>query len=83
MQVRFSTPVSFDTLHNGFVGDGVPAIPSNATNCGGGVFVSPTGELWERFDGRGTTEKSCVYYWPSVAMCPRAYAKAIEVPKVF
>jgi len=79
MKVEFKGPVVFSTLHRAFVGDGVPSIPENATKLVVSdhtvAYVNDRGEVWECFLGNGTSETSQTFYWPSLDMCPRAWAR--------
>ena len=85
MKIEFTKPVEFSTLSLAFSGEGVPAIPEDATRMRVGdyttAYVAVTGEAWERFNGSGTTEGSETYYWPALWMCPRAWAE--ETKKEF
>jgi hypothetical protein len=79
MQVSFTAPVTYSSATMSFTGVGIPSIPDNAEKRVVGrhtvVFISPTGECWEKFDGRGTTENSQTVYWVHITQCPRAWAK--------
>ena len=79
MKVEFEKPVTFSTLHRAFTGAGIPSIPADATRLEVGdhtiAYVSASGEAWECFAGNGTSQTSQTFYWPSLAMCPRAWAR--------
>ena len=79
MKVVFEKPVTFSTIHRAFTGAGVPLIPEDAVRLVVGehtvVYVSPRGEAWECFVGSSTSETSETFYWPTLAMCPRAWAQ--------
>jgi hypothetical protein len=83
MKVEFKKPVTFSTTHRAFVGDGIPSIPEDAYRLVVGantvVYVSPRGEAWECFIGNGTSQTSQTYYWPSLDMCPRAWARGTGI----
>ena len=80
MEVEFKKPVTFSTIHRAFTGEGVPLIPEDAVRLVVGahtvVYVAPGGEAWECFVGDGTSETSQTYYWPTLALCPRAWASS-------
>ncbi len=86
MKVEFKYPVEFSTIHRAFTGPGIPPIPEDAHRLVVGdhtiVYLSQTGEAWECFAGNGTTETSQTYYWPTLAMCPRAWASAGALPPI-
>jgi hypothetical protein len=78
MKVEFKKPVTFSVLHHAFIGDGIPPIPKDAdcfTVGNAVVYLSDTGEAWECFVGKGSSETSQTYYWPELGMCPRAWAQ--------
>lgn len=79
MKVEFTRPVAFSTLSFAFTGEGIPAIPADAmrraVSSHTTAYVAANGEAWEKFNGRGTTEASETYYWPTLAMCPRRWAQ--------
>ena len=81
MKVKFDEPVVFSTIDNAFYGGGIPPIPEDATRYAVSptttVYVSPRGEAWECFAGNGTSESSQTFYWPDVALCPRAWASKL------
>jgi hypothetical protein len=81
MKVEFKLPVNFSTIHRAFTGEGIPPIPADATRLVVGdhavAYIAPTGEAWECFIGGGTTQTSCTYYWPTLDMCPRAWARGL------
>ena len=82
MKVHFKKPVEFSTLTRAFTGEGIPAIPKNARRIKVSdrvvAYIGDTGEVWEFFDGRGASSTSETYYWPSLEMCPRTWAKAAK-----
>ena len=79
MKVKFEKPVIFSTIDASFTGDGIPPIPDNAYRIAVGVntvaYVGHTGEVWECYVGKGTSETSQTLYWPTIGMCPRAWAQ--------
>ena len=79
MKTEFTKPVTFSTNSRAFTGEGIPSIPTDATRLSVGdhttAYVAVTGEAWESFNGEGASEMSETYYWPSLDMCPRAWAK--------
>lgn len=79
MKVEFKDSVEFSTLHRAFVGDGIPPIPEDATTMLVGdrtvAYLGQTGEVWESFFGKGTTQSSQTFYWPDIGLCPRAWAQ--------
>ena len=80
MKVTFEQPVTFSTLDRAFTGAGIPVPPVDAVRLTVGdhvvAYISvTTGEVWECFLGKGTSETSQTYYWPSIDLCPRAWAK--------
>ena len=82
MIVEFERPVAFSTLSRAFSGEGIPPIPEKArrikVNDHTTAYIARSGEAWECFIGNGTTETSKTLYWPSLCMCPRAWAKAAK-----
>ncbi len=80
MKVKFEKPVAFSTIHRAFTGPGIPPIPEDATmlvvSSTTVAYVSQTGEVWECFAGNGTSSTSQTFYWPALALCPRAWASA-------
>ena len=78
MKVTFNYPVTFSTVDRAFTGAGIP-IPEDAVRLAVGdhvvAYLGVTGEAWECFLGNGTSETSETYYWPSLDLCPRAWAK--------
>ena len=82
MKVEFESPVAFSTLHRAFSGEGIPPIPANARRIKVSdhttAYVARSGEAWECFIGNGTTETSQTLYWPSLDMCPRAWAETVK-----
>ena len=79
MKIDFEKPVTFSTIHRAFSGDGIPPIPKDARRIAVSptttAYVNPiTGEAWECYVGSGTSETSKTFYWPSLALCPRAWA---------
>ena len=81
MKIEFTKPVSFSTISLAFAGEGIPPVPADAARIVVSntttAYVAVTGEAWECFNGRGTTETSETYYWPSLEICPRAWAKEL------
>jgi hypothetical protein len=81
MKVEFQSPVAFSTIHRAFTGEGIPPIPADATRLVVGAntvaYIGDTGEAWEEFLGHGTTQTSQTFYWPSLDMCPRAWARGV------
>ena len=81
MKITFEKPVSFSTLDNAFTGAGIPSIPEDAHRYAVGptttAYVSNTGEVWECFAGNGTSQTSQTFYWPALALCPRAWAQEL------
>ena len=79
MKVTFEYRVTFSTVDRAFTGAGIPPIPEDAKRLVVGshtvAYVSTNGEAWECFLGRGTSEMSKTYYWPSLSLCPRAWAQ--------
>ena len=79
MKVEFTKAVEFSINDYAFTGEGIPSIPEHATRIAVGghtvAYVAVTGEAWETFNGAGTTRKSQTYYWPSITLCPRAWAQ--------
>ena len=79
MEVEFKGPVVFSTLHRAFVGEGIPPIPADAVRrkVGTNTIAYVAGdEAWECFVGAGTSETSQTYYWPTLALCPRAWTRS-------
>ena len=78
MKVEFRLPVVFSTIDRAFTGAGIPPVPEDAAHrqvsATTVAFISPSGEAWEVFFGNGTAERSHTLYWPSLALCPRAWA---------
>ena len=78
MKIHFEKPVTFSNIHRAFMGDGIPPIPEDARRLAVSsntiAYVSSRGEAWECYLGNGTSEKSKTYYWPTLDMCPRAWA---------
>lgn len=81
MKVTFKYPVTFSTVDRAFVGEGIPPIPEDARRLVVGektvVYIAPSGEAWECFVGNGTSGTSQTFYWPSIGMCPRAWAQEL------
>ena len=82
VKVEFELPVTFSTITRAFTGAGIPAIPADARRVKVServtAYISQTGEVWEFFNGKGASEKSEMYYWPTLEMCPRAWAQAFK-----
>ncbi len=79
MKVKFEKPVVFSTIDHSITGPGIPPIPEDATRLVVSsttvAYLSQTGEGWECFAGNGTSSTSQTYYWPCLALCPRAWAE--------
>ncbi len=78
MKVEFKYPVVFSTVDHSFTGEGIPPIPEDATmlvvSSTTIAYLSQSGEAWECFTGNGTSKTSQTYYWPTLSLCPRAWA---------
>jgi hypothetical protein len=81
MKIEFKESVKFSTIHRAFTGEGIPPIPEDARRLAVTehtvAYIAPTGEAWAHFDGSGTTQTSQTYYWPTIEMCPRAWARGL------
>lgn len=83
MRTDFVMPVTFFPDTCAFEGEGVPSIPMDTIRRVVGdhtaaYFNASTHEVWERFNGAGTTETSQCLYWPDIKLCPRTWAKEFQ-----
>ena len=82
MKVEFEKPVTYSTIDRAFTGEGIPPIPEDAASLTVSahtvVYISPRGEAWECYVGKGTSELSQTFYWPSLGLCPRAWVEAVK-----
>ncbi len=79
MKVEFKYPVVFSTIDRSFAGPGIPPIPEDShrlvVSDHAVAYLGQSGEVWECFFGNGTSETSQTFYWPCLALCPRAWAE--------
>ena len=80
MRVTFTQPVQYCSISRCFTGDGIPPIPADASIHyvdGFTIYLAPTGEAWQYFNGAGKTVASGLSYWPDLALCGRDWAKKV------